>query len=396
MQTIVTGGASTMSRQPGKRPTHPNYQARALYAEGCTMYVAPKEPECPAILEVIDWPMGQHGPIFGYNPEWLIETLKSKLLDHETATSSYAPFVEDEVAALLGELFPDVEEVRFGKNGSDVCAAAVKLARAVTERDPIAAYGYHGNDAEFAHLPQNRGVPQPMQDLVRWFRWDDIVGLFEAAEGAACVIVEVPPTENRDETAHFLEVCREVAHKSGAFFILDEVVTGFRLSLRGAAGYYGVMPDLYCWGKALSNGYAVSALGGRGELMREFQNGVFFSGTFFDDPLGLTAARATLKQLIAREEEVYAHLWAIGQQLKDGFNELARTYNIAARCAGQAPRTVFEFDNPTARERFNVECLRRGVLFDRPQFSSMAHTRETVERSLDAVEQVFRSMKDGG
>ena len=379
----VIGGASTYSRQPGKRPTlfgkeHPDYGI------GCYEYFESER--------VISYPMGQHGPPFGFRPRWLVDRMASLLTSGKAESLSYAPCVENEVAEILCGL-PGVESVRFGKNGGDVCAAAVRLARAVTGRDKVLSFGYHGAAAEFCHEPQGRGVPQLLKDLVYWFAWGDRT-IWERSQECAAIIVEVPPTDDAEETQEYLRFLKSLAASSGCLFILDEVVTGFRLDFGGAAEYYNVVPDLYCWGKAMSNGFAVSALGGKRELMQEFQNGVFFSGTFFDDPLGLSAAKWTLGKLRDERTSVYAHLWEMGLELKRGFNIFAEQFGIDARCVGQAPRTVFEFADNSVRSNFNMECLKRGVLFDRPQFISTAHTEEIVKQSLDVIEQAMGELGD--
>ena len=392
MTTTVTGGASTLSRQPDRRPKG---AGNSVNTQGCLVELHGGE-------KIIDFPMGLHGPIFGYMPTFLSDL---SYLNQDQVTNSFPPAIEAEVAELIGTIRPDIEQVRFAKNGGDVCSAAVRLARAVTGRDKIAVYGYHGFGSEFAEhkastgpstfLPaqQDRGVPQCMIDLAARFEWGDVEGLQQAARGAACVIVEVPPTDDYDATRRFLEECQAWAQKNSALFILDEVVTGFRFSLGGAAEFYRVTPDLYCYGKAMSNGYACSAIGGRAELMEEFQHGVFFSATFFDDPLGLTAAHATLSQLIERKDEVYPHLWEMGSVLKDGINTLAAQYKVNVKCVGQAPRTVNEWRDDSLRRKFMELCLARGVLFDRPNFVTMSHDRTIIDQSLAVAEEAFKSIK---
>lgn len=381
--TTITGGASTMSRQPGRRPALPGAENTiSVSGKGCQVQLLSGK-------TLIDMPMGQHGPIFGYNSGVIHSRVHTALING-TATS-YPPSIERGLAQLLGEVFPDVEQVRFARNGSDVCAAAVRLARAITGREHIAAFGYHGFASEFVHAPQNRGVPQYTQNLVRWFEWGDVSMLRMAARDAACVILEVPPTDDTAETAKFLYAARQIANEAGALFILDEIVTGFRLGLRGAAGYYDVRPDLYCWGKALANGFGLSALGGRAELMQEFQNGVFFSGTFFDDPIAISAAYATVQRMKQREKDIFPQLWEMGGRLKNHLNSQFAAQNVKARCFGQAPRTVLQFDNPEQHVAFNLAALEEGVLFDRPNFITMPYTEKIHFRVEAAVERALSS-----
>ena len=380
-----------MSRQPDRRPRGRSY---ALLGKDARIYFKDG-------TSIVDFVVGLHGNIFGYNPDFIRNEIEKR---SDYVVTSFAPTIESDVAKLIGKIRPDIEQVRFGKNGGDVCSAAVRLARAVTGRDKIAVQGYHGFGSEFTeHKPstgpstyhnfeEGRGVPQCFLDLQARFDWWDGKTMREAARDAACIIVEVPPTDDYTATQQFLEQCQRAAQENGALFVLDEVVTGFRFALGGAAEYYGIRPDLYCYGKAMSNGYACSAIGGLAELMEEFQRGVFFSATFFDDPLGLTAAHATLSQLIERRDEVYSHLWSQGKRLKDGINTLASQYKIGVKCVGQEPRTVNEWKDDATRRRFMELCLKQGILIDRPNFITMSHTKDIIDKTLKVIESAFKEI----
>jgi glutamate-1-semialdehyde-2,1-aminomutase len=303
--------------------------------------------------------------------------------------------LELEVAEALVMLIPCAEMVRFGKNGSDATSGAVRVARAFTGRDVIACCGYHGwQDWYIGTTTRNQGVPRAVQKLTVSFEYNKIESLrriFAQYPGqVAAVIMEpvgvVSPAEG------FLEQVAELTRREGAILIFDEVVTGFRLSLDGAQGYFGVKPDLACFGKGMANGYPLAAVVGRREIMELFDE-VFFSFTFGGDTLALAAAKATITEMC--EKKVIPHLWEQGRRLQDGYNVIATEYRLSqlTECVGLAPRTVVQFrmlnggDSLVLKSLFQQECLKRGVLFTGGHNISYSHSPADIDYTL----RVYRS-----
>jgi glutamate-1-semialdehyde aminotransferase len=201
---------------------------------------------------------------------------------------------------------------------------------------------------------------------------------------AAVIMEPVGVIEPRDG---FLQQVRELTQREGALLIFDEVVTGFRLALGGAQEYFGVTPDLACFGKAMANGYPIAAIVGRRDIMEQFDE-VFFSFTFGGETLSLAAAKATITEM--REKNVIAHLWEQGQKLKDGYKVLAREFGVDryTECIGLPPRTVITFKDETGAESlvlkslFQQECLKRGVLFSGGQNMCYSHSDADVDYTL--------------
>ncbi len=164
-------------------------------------------------------------------------------------------------------------------------------------------------------------------------------------------------------------------------------MTGFRVSLDGAQGYFNVIPDLACFGKGMANGYPLSAVVGRRDIM-EFFDEIFFSFTFGGEALSLAAAQATIAEMY--EKKVIVHLWDHGQRLQDGYNTLAREYGIAkfTECIGLPPRTVTTFRNHDGTEAlllkslFQQECLQRGILFTGGHNLSFSHSADDIDYTL--------------
>jgi glutamate-1-semialdehyde 2,1-aminomutase len=237
--------------------------------------------------------------------------------------------VETEVAELLCEMVPSAELVRFGKNGSDATAGAIRLARAFTGRDRVAVCGYHGwQDWYIGSTARHLGVPQAVRSLTHVFPYGDVAALHsllaEHPGQFAAVIME--PMNVTIPYPDYLSEVRDVTHRNGALFVLDETITGFRFALGGAQELFGVRPDLSTFGKGMANGYPVSALVGRGDVMRLMEK-IFFSFTFGGEGVSLAAAKATLQKL--RREPVLATLQARGLALASALEPILSQPNVS-------------------------------------------------------------------
>ena len=247
----------------------------------------------------VDWPMGLHGALYGYAPAWWVEALAQAADSGQTATLLRRD--EQEVAYMLAGFYPQAEAVRFMCNGGDPCAAAAKIARAVTGRDKLLVYGYHGSYSGYCTPPEVSGIEKRGGCLdaekesfvpLDWGCYPSEINF----DDVAAVVVEVP--SEQFPTCWLRDIADNV-HRRGGLFILDEVKTAFRYGPDGAVGYYGLenRPDLICFGKTLGNGYPISCLAGRKDIMDELTKTVHYSGTFFAEPIGLAVAKATLREL---------------------------------------------------------------------------------------------------
>ncbi|MBI3126006.1 MAG: aminotransferase class III-fold pyridoxal phosphate-dependent enzyme [Candidatus Tectomicrobia bacterium] len=340
--------------------------------------------------EYIDFPMALGAIILGHGYPAVDEAVRRQM--EEGSTFSLPHPLEVELAELLTGVIPGAEMVRFGKNGSDATSGAVRVARAVTGREVIACCGYHGwQDWYIGTTTRSKGVPKTVRELTVPFEYNSLEGLewiFEAHPGqvAAVVMEPVGVVEPREG---FLAAVRDLARREGALLVFDEIVTGFRVALGGAAAHYGVTPDLTCIGKAMANGFPISAVVGRREIMEAFDE-IFFSFTFGGEALSLAAALATIREI--QDKGVIPYLWGQGRKLKDGYNALAREYGIErfTQCIGIPPRTVMTFRDEAGAESllfkslFQQECLKRGVLYSGGQNMCFSHTEEDIEHTLRA------------
>lgn len=307
--------------------------------------------------------------------------------------------VQNELAELLVDVIPCAEMVHFFKTGSDTTTAAVRLARIVTGREKIVRWGYNGWH-DWCCI-REAGIPRQVRENVLTFRYNDLDSLEDVLkrhhDEVACVIMM--PLEIEAPQPGFLAGVKELAHRHGALFILDEMRSGFHLALGGAQEYYGVTPDLATFSKAMSNGYAMSALAGRRDLMQALSQ-TYVSSTFFTNSIPMAAAVATINKL--RRKQVIPHLWQIGKGLMEGLDRLAHDLGVEAQAVGipPTPFLVFTYSTPEVRETakhvFFRETTRRGLLLHPSHhwFVCAAHTEQDLAHTLEICEKAFRAVKD--
>jgi glutamate-1-semialdehyde 2,1-aminomutase len=317
--------------------------------------------------------------------------------------------------ALLGFL-PAAQMVKFSKNGSDVTTAAVKLARAWTGRDLVAICAdqpfFSTDDWFIGTTPMAAGVPQAIRSLSVGFPYNDLAALralFEAhPERIACIVMEA-------ETAvaplpGYLTGVQALCREYGALFVLDEMITGFRLSNGGAQAAHGIEPDLSTFGKGIANGFGVAALAGRGDVMAlggldHHRERVFLlSNTHGAEHCGLGAALETMR--IYRDEPVVETLRRQGSRLKSGVTEAARAQGVHphVEVLGHPSNLVFATRDAEGqpsqafRALFMQEMIRGGVIG--PSFVvSYAHTDDDIDFTVEVASRAFaiyrRALDDG-
>lgn len=305
------------------------------------------------------------------------------------ACFSLSTALEAELAETLCRLIPCADWARFGKNGSDVTSAAIRLARAHTGRDYIISSGYHGwhDWAVVKDEVRNKGVPQNVgRDVYPFYdveegRWPN----FQSAANVAAVIVE-PETK-----PEFLQECRDWCDKYGALLIFDEIITGFRFGMGGAQEFYGVIPDIACFGKAMGNGYPISAIVGKKELYDTMAS-ISYSGTFFGDPIGLTAAIATIEKL--ERQKALESIWFNQGQLCGAIAKENISSPRPLETKGSVCFPRLEFLNNDVKTLFIQEMAQQGVLIIASHNLSYAHGENELRRVVTAYSKVLPFLAD--
>ena len=316
--------------------------------------------------------------------------------------------------AFLG-LIDGAEMVKFCKDGSNATTAAAKLARAATGRDKIALCASHPflsqDDWFIGATPMDAGIPQAVKDLTVRFPYGDASAL-EALfalhpDEIACVIME--PARGVEDATHYLLEVQRICREHGAVLVFDEMLTGFRWHLKGAQHLYGVTPDLSTFGKAMANGFSVSALAGRRDLMErgglrtEHERVFLLSGTHGAETHGLAAAIETMR--IYAEEDVVGKLYRQGARLREGINQHVNRLGLSEQFAvlGRDCNLVFAtrdadgLPSQPFRTLFLQELIRRGILA--PSFVvSAAHDNDAIDQTIESVGEaleVYRDALDG-
>jgi glutamate-1-semialdehyde aminotransferase len=325
--------------------------------------------------EYIDYPCGLGAVLLGYAHPQVNEAVTKQIFDGVIFSLPHKK--ETLLAEKICELIPSAEMVRFLKTGSEATSAAIRIARAHTKRQRILCCGYHGwHDWYNWTTPKHKGVllNQPVQQLEfgNSELWDEYI-----SNDVAAVIVEPYVLEKPNG---FLKDLRKLCDVSGTLLIFDEVVTGFRTKGFSAQKMFGVTPDLTCLGKAMANGFPISAVCGRREIMVELEGDCFVSSTFGGELASIAAALATINVL--ETEPVIEHIWEYGQQLKENFNRL---WTEDVECIGYPPRTFFKFPTEAHKSLFWQECLRQGVLFGYAQFINYSHQAAELNKTTQAM-----------
>ena len=348
--------------------------------------------------EYIDYIQGLLPNILGYANEEVNVAVADQLGQGHSFSLPHP--LEVELAERLTGIIPCAQKVRFGKNGSDATSGAVRAARALTRRDRIACCGYHGwQDWYIGSTTRNAGVPESVRALTHPFVYNDLASLHTVLQQHenefAAVIME--PVNFWPPNAGFLEGVKNLAHSHGALLIFDEICTGFHLGLGGAQKKFGVIPDLACFGKAMGNGFPISCVVGRADVMNIFED-IFFSFTFGGEVASMAAAMKVLD--ILETTDALARMDANGRVLQEGLNALAKEAGLHERikCIGYPTWSLIKFldadgkDSLLVRSLFTQECVKRGVLLLATHNMTAAHDPLAIEHTLRVYAEVCKTV----
>jgi glutamate-1-semialdehyde 2,1-aminomutase len=312
-------------------------------------------------------------------------------------TFSLSHPIETTLAERIIKTIPCAEMVRYGKNGSDVTAGAIRVARAYTGRDHVAVCGYHGwQDWYIGSTTRNAGVPDAVKKLTHRFAYNDLdslAALFKQYPGQiAAVIME--PMNTTFPKAGFLQAVKELTHRHKALLVFDEMITGFRFSEGGAQELFSVTPDLATFGKGVANGYPVSLLVGKAKFMKLLED-IFFSFTFGGETLSLAAAEATLEKL--ERKPVIQTLRSQGEKLMGVVRSLISQHELEDVLSIDGHPSwsflIFKDRKPYSMWDFKTfflqECFKRGLLTIGTHNMSYAHSDRDLHHLERAYDEIF-------
>jgi glutamate-1-semialdehyde 2,1-aminomutase len=416
LHRVIPGGAHTYSRGDDQYPAN----APEILVSGKGAYVTAADGRT-----LLDYGMGLRAVTLGYADERIN---RAAIRGMELGVNlTRASVLELEAAERIVDLIPGADMVKFAKNGSNVTTAAAKVARAFTGRTLVCVPRQHPffsfDDWFIGATALQRGIPEVHHATTLLFDYGDVASLkklFAGNPGQLAGVMVVPATTvgpcddapgyDRlkpparavvEGPGNFLKQVQDLCRREGALFILDEMITGFRWDLRGAAHLFGVQPDLSTFGKGMANGFAVAALLGRREVMevgainKPGQERTFLvSTTHGGEMASLSAFLETVQ--VYEDKDVVRHLWNYGARLLTGLEQVAREAGVAQQFQMQGNAVSMNYVTFDAqgqpslplRTLFAQEMVRHGVLM--PWIApSFAHGEGELERTLEAARQAL-------
>ena len=345
--------------------------------------------------EYIDFINGLCSVTIGYSDSDIDYAIKRQL---DSGISFSLPHrLEMDVAQIIVDMVPGADMVRFGKNGTDVTSAAIRLSRAYTGRDHVAVCGYHGwQDWYIGITTKNLGVPKEVSNLTHVFEYNNIESLKKIFESnkdtVAAVIME--PMNIEWPKDDFLHEVKNIVKFYGSVLIFDENITGFRYANGGAQELFGVVPDLSTFGKGLGNGCPISAIVGNRKIMKGMKD-IFFSSTFGGETISLSAAKAVLNKI--KNDGVVDKLSTIGTSVILGFNRAVNKYKLESilDIKGHPSWSIVIFKDSATYNGLQIktfimqEMFKRGILFTGSHNISFSHTKEDIEKLMTVYDEVF-------
>ena len=398
-QDLIPGGCHTYAKGEDQYPElSPGFIVRG---HGCHVWDVDGN-------EFIEYGQGNRSVALGHAFPAVVEAAQRELL--KGSNFSRPAWIELEAAEAMLSVVPGSDMVKFCKNGSDATTAALKLARAYTGRDFIACCRdqpfFATNDWFIGTTPMDAGIPGCIKDMTLTFRYNDLESvkqLFEMHPNSIAGLI-MEAAKYADPAPGFLSDVLDICHDHGTLFIMDEMITGFRWHNGGGQAYYEVDPDLSCWGKALANGFSVSALTGKRKYMelgglRHHSERVFLlSTTHGAETHGLAAAIATIKTY--QREPVIDTICERGRRLLTEGTQLIESHGLGQHIQIQGKpcclvvNTLDRNGRPSQamRSLFLQETIQRGILMS-SLVVSYSHSNEDIDRTLDAMDGAMKTYR---
>ena len=398
-KTIVAGGNMLLSKRPEMflPEQWPSYFKKT---KGCTVWDLDDK-------KYIDMLFMPGTNTLGYSHPEIDEAVKKTIKDGNMSSLN-AP-EEVELAEQLIALHPWADMARFARSGGEANSIAIRIARASSGKDNVAFCGYHGwhdwylasNLADSKGLDGHllpglnpKGVPRNLKGSVHPFQYND----FEALESLVSLknigVIKMEVFRNKEPENNFLQRVRKLATDNNIVLIFDECSSGFRKSFGGLHKLYGVEPDMAMFGKALGNGYAVTAVIGRREVMQSAEE-TFISSTFWTERIGSVAGLATLK--VMEREKSWEKITSTGEFIISQWKKLAKEFDLPLATSGLAAFATFTIASPNAlayKTLITQEMLKAGFLAGYSVYTCTSHTPEIISQYLNSLKPIFKLIKE--
>ena len=350
--------------------------------------------------------MGVGTNSLGYShPE--VDAAVKRTIDKGNMSTLNAP-EEVFLAEKLIDIHNFAEMARFCRTGGEANAVAIRIARAATGREKVAFCGYHGwhdwylaanlsdDDRLVGHLLpglEPNGVAKSLADTVFTFEYNQIEQLKKLVNEHDLAAIKMEVVRNEEPNNNFLKEVRELATKNGIVLIFDECTSGFRETYGGIHKKYGIEPDMAVFGKALGNGYAITAIIGRRSVM-DAANSSFISSTFWSERIGYSAALATLE--VMEREKSWEYISDFGLYVRNRWKEIAEQHSVEINTFGIPAIGGFSFksDNSFAyKTLISQEMLQNGILAGNSIYACLSHNYQMLDRYFEVLDEVFETIK---
>lgn len=399
-KTLIPGGTMLLSKRP-EMFLPDNWPSYFSKAKGCKVWDLDGKEYIDASI------MGIGTNTLGYGNDKIDAAVQQTVLNGNMSTLNCPEEVY--LAERLIELHPWADMVRFARSGGEANSIAIRIARAATGKDNVAICGYHGwhdwylsaNLGETENLNGHllpgldpRGVPKNLKNSVFPFHYNNYEELVDLVKNKDIGTIKMEVSRNERPKDNFLHKVRELATKNNIVLIFDECTSGFRQTYGGLHKMYGIEPDMAMFGKTLGNGYAISAVIGRREIMEAAQK-TFISSTFWTERIGPTASLKTLE--VMDELKSWDVITKKGNLIFKKWKEIANLHGIQINTSGLPALASFSFDSKNNLEYKTLmtqEMLKKGYLASNSFYASTEHTEEILEKYFEELNSVFALIKE--
>ena len=393
---VIPGGTMLLSKRPEMflPENWPSYYSKA---KGCEVW----DLDNNKFTDVSIMGIGTNTLGYGHPKvdEAVLETVKKGNMSTLNCPEEVA------LAEKLIEINPWADMVRFARSGGEANSIAIRIARAASGKDKVAICGYHGwhdwylstnlkndNQLDDHLLPglDPAGVPKGLIGTTFPFLYNDFEALLDIVENNDIGVIKMEVQRNLPPEDNFLHKVRELATKKGIVLIFDECTSGFRETFGGIFKKFNVEPDIAMFGKTLGNGYGITAVVGRKEVMQAAQK-TFISSTFWTERIGPTAALATLD--VMEEIKSWDLITEIGKKVSNKWQEIADNTNVKINRAGLPSLSTFSFDSKKALEYktyVTQEMLKKGYLANTSFYAATSHTESKLSPYFEDLHAVFK------
>lgn len=399
-KTLIPGGTMLLSKRP-EMFLPDNWPAYYSRSKGCSVWDLDGN-------EYLDLSiMGIGTNVLGYAHEEVDAAVMDTIRKGNMTTLNCPEEVY--LAERLVAINPWADMVRFARSGGEANAIAIRIARAAAGKDKVAICGYHGwhdwylsanlstNESLSGHLLPGlnpEGVPKNLVNTVFPFNYNNYEELEALVREQDIGVIKMEVSRNKGPENNFLHKVRELATRKNIVLVFDECTSGFRQTFGGLHTLYGVEPDMAMYGKALGNGYAITAVVGKRAIMEMAQK-TFISSTFWTERIGPTAALKTLE--VMEREKSWEYITETGRKIAAEWQAMATRHGLEISTAGLPALISFSFasdNNLKYKTLITQEMLKRGFLASNSVYVSMAHTDPILKQYFEQLEDVFEVIAD--